>query len=76
MRFTRRKGIDPNTATIRQYYIKLECVYTYSVRDLLHCLNVVTRDKLVVSIEEFNTGFLESTLRQQQTLDPRKACII
>ena len=42
---------------------------TYSVGDLLHGLDVVAWDELVVRVEELDTGFLERALGQKQTLD-------
>lgn len=41
------------------------------ISNLPRWLNVVTRDELVISIEELNTTFLECALRQEQTLDSR-----
>ena len=37
---------------------------SYSVSDFLHRLDVITRDELVISIEELNAGLLERSLRQ------------
>lgn len=42
---------------------------TYCVGDLLHWLDIVARDQLVVGVEELNPRFLECTLREQETLD-------
>jgi hypothetical protein len=38
---------------------------TDSVCDLLYWLDVVTRDELVICIEELNTGFLKCSLGQK-----------
>ena len=42
---------------------------TYSVGDLLHGLDVIARDELVVRVEELDAGLLERSLREQETLD-------
>lgn len=39
------------------------------VCDLLHRLDVVARDELVVGVKELDTGFFESTLRKEEMLD-------
>ena len=44
---------------------------TYSVGDLLHRLDVIARDELVVRVEELDAGLLERPLREQETLDTR-----
>jgi len=46
---------------------------TYSIRDLFDWFDIITRDQLVVSIEEFDAGLLEGTLSQKQTFDTGKA---
>jgi hypothetical protein len=47
---------------------------THSISYLLNRLDIITRNKLVVSVEELNTGFFESALREQKPFDARKAC--
>ena len=48
---------------------------TYGVRDLLHRLNVVARDELVIGVEELNACLLERALGEQETLDARQALV-
>jgi len=36
-----------------------------SVRDLLQRLDIMTRDELVISAKELDTGFLEGSLSEQ-----------
>lgn len=38
-------------------------------------VNVITRDKLVVSNKELNTGFFERTLSLDPALDPRRTFV-
>lgn len=47
---------------------------TYSISNLLNGLDIITRDKLVISVEKLNAGFFESTLGEQKTFDARKTC--
>lgn len=47
---------------------------TYSVGDFLHRLDVITRYKLVISVEEFDARFLERALGEQETFDTGQAC--
>ena len=44
---------------------------TYSICNLLDGLNIITRNKLVIGIEELDTGFLEGTLGEKESLDTR-----
>ena len=48
---------------------------TYSIRDLLHRLDVVARNKLVIGVEELNTRLLERALGEQETLDTRQTLV-
>lgn len=49
--------------------------YMYRVRNLLHWFDIITRDKLIISVKELDTTFFESTLSKQQAFDPGKTLV-
>ena len=48
---------------------------THSIRNLLHRLDVVARNELVIRVEELDTRLLERALGEQETLDARQALV-
>jgi hypothetical protein len=65
---TRRRGIDPSTEkNISPNFFHRSL--THSVSNLLNWFDIITGDKFVVSIKEFNAGFLESPLCEQETFN-------
>jgi len=64
----RRFGVgrfDPGREEAAFVRLEEEILVEISVRDLLHRFDIVTRDELVVGVEELDTGFLEGSLSEQ-----------
>lgn len=70
---TRRKGTDQGTEKKKNELLGWDPYSkTYGISDLFHGFYVVARDKFVVCIEKFDTGFLKGPLGKQQSLDTRQ----
>ena len=61
----RRRGTGRDTEQGREYRERAEERTAYSVSDLLHRLDIVAGNKLVVCVEELDPGLLERALREQ-----------
>jgi len=61
--------LDPAGEQVSLIGLVPEEGFEVGVGDLFHGLNVVTRDELVVRVKELDTGLLERSLSQKQSLD-------
>lgn len=59
-------GFDPEREKTALCSFEEKTLVEINPCDLLHGLDVVTRDGLVTSVEEFDTGFFEGTLNGRQ----------
>lgn len=66
---------DPRGEQTPLVGLEVEELVEVRVGDLLHRLDVVARDELVVGVEELDAGLLERALREQKTLDARKRLV-
>jgi hypothetical protein len=62
-------GLDPGGEETTFVGFEIEELIEVSIGDLLHRFNVVTRDELVVGVEELNSCFLERALGEEESLD-------
>lgn len=68
----RRLGVgrlDPTREQTPLVGLEVEELIEVGVRDLLHRLDIVARDELLVRVEKLDPGLLERSLREEETLD-------
>lgn len=68
-------GLDPGREETTLVGLEVEELIEVGVGDLLHRLDVVTRDELVVGIEKLDSCLLESTLGEEKSLDTRERLV-
>lgn len=74
----RRLGVgrlDPRREQATLVGLEVQELVEVRVRDLLHGLDVVARDELLVRVEELDAGLLERALRQEEALDARQRLV-
>ena len=74
----RRLGVgrlDPRGEQAALVGLEVEELVEVRVRDLLHRLDVVARDELLVRVEELDAGLLERALGEEEALDARQRLV-